>query len=178
MTPPSFLHHPFWQSTTARRGNPLEGSFFSPGEILFHDVAVGWLDNYIATASRSTLRLAPAAMLENVAPTSGPRLLARTCTQWLIRSPSRSTSFCTRCLKARHRPSTFKVSLISWTTPFRRVANSSGVTWTPPRVTPAEGTRQPPSKYLQHSGRPHRPPLGSRPLVLAVEAVASVIPSC
>ena len=90
MTPPSFLHHPFWQSTTARRGNPLEGSFFSPGEILFHDVAVGWLDNYIATASRSTLRLAPAAMLENVAPTSGPRLLARTCTHRLIRSPSRS----------------------------------------------------------------------------------------
>ena len=47
--------------------------------------------------------------------------------QWLIRSPSRSTSFCTRCLKARQRPSTFKVWLISSTTLFKRVANCSGV---------------------------------------------------
>ena len=38
--------------------------------------------------------------------------------------------------------------------PPRAGAHSHGVTWTPPRATPAEGTRQPPSKYLQHSGRP------------------------
>ena len=87
----------------------LGGLFFLTRGILFQDVAVGWLDNYIATASSITLRLAPAAILENVAPTSGPRLLARTCTQWLIRSPSQSTSLCT----------TLKVSRISWTTPFR-----------------------------------------------------------
>ena len=44
-------------------------------------------------------------------------------------------------------------------------ALSNGVTRTPPRVTPAEGTRQPPPKYLQRLGR-QRPPLGSRPPVL------------
>ena len=54
----------------------LGGLFFLTRGILFQDVAVGWLDNYIATASSITLRLAPAAILENVAPTSGPRLLA------------------------------------------------------------------------------------------------------
>ena len=42
---------------------------------------------------------------------------------------------------------------------------SHRVTRTPPRVTPAEGTRQPPPKYLQPLGR-LRPPLGSRPPVL------------
>ena len=46
----------------------LGGLFFLTRGILFQDLAVGWLDNYIATASSITLRLAPAAILEHVAP--------------------------------------------------------------------------------------------------------------
>ena len=38
--------------------------------------------------------------------------------------------------------------------PPRAEAHSHRVTWTPLGATSAEGTRQPPSKYLQHSGRP------------------------
>ena len=44
------------------------------------------------------------------------RLFTQCCTAppQLIRSPSRSNTACTRSLKARHRPSTLKVSLLSW----------------------------------------------------------------
>ena len=49
----------------------LGGLFLLTKGILLQDLAVGWLDNYIATASSITLRLAPAAVLENVAPHIG-----------------------------------------------------------------------------------------------------------
>ena len=61
ITPPSFLYHPFWVSTTARRRKAFEGSLFLPKGTLFQDVALGWLDTYMATDSTNTWRLAPAA---------------------------------------------------------------------------------------------------------------------
>ena len=52
---------------------------------------------------------------------------AKSQAQWLMRSPSRSTSFCRRWGNVRQRPSTFDVSLMSCMISFKREPTCSGV---------------------------------------------------